>query len=256
MSSWPTRIAAHRGGAREVAENSRAAFRHAVALGVEQVEFDVHATAEGELVVIHDATLERTTTGRGPVAGCTLSELRRWRLRDAPEETIPTLAEVLDLLAPTPIGLRLEIKPGRDLARYVGIEAATVAALRERGLLERSVVTSFLLPILEAAAQAGAPHRLWLVAPLVQAALAPTRRLASLARATGTAELGLHIDHLDPTLVTALRAEGLEVGAYAAHEDAQIERALALGLAVFTTDRPSAARAIRASRLVGTSPDR
>ncbi len=249
MSRSAVLIAAHRGGAREVTENSRAAFRHAIALGADQVEFDVHRTADGGLVVLHDATLERTTTGTGPVAALRLEEICRLRLRDRREETVPTFEEVLDLLAPAAIGLRVEIKPGVDLRPYPGIEAAVVAALRARGLLHRSVITSFLLPILEAAAAAGAPRRLWLVAPLVQASLGSTARLTELARAAGVGELGLHIDRLDAATVESVRTAGLEVGAWAAHEDAQIEKALDSGLAVFTTDRPSAALAIRNARL-------
>lgn len=251
MSRSAALIAAHRGGAREVAENSRAAFRHTVAPGADQVEFDVHRTADGGLVVLHDATLERTTTGTGPVAALELDEIRRLRLRDRPEETVPTFEEVLDLLAPAAIGLRVEIKPGVEFRRYAGIETAVVAALRARGLLERSVITSFLLPILEAAAAAGAPRLLWLVAPIVQASLGSTARLTDLARAAGVGELGLHIDRLDAATVASVRAAGLEIGAWAAHEDAQIAKALEFGLSVFTTDRPSAALAGRRARLAG-----
>ena len=61
------RIAAHRGGAALWPENSLAAFAGALALGVDLLEFDVHQSADGEVVVIHDATLERTTEGTGAV---------------------------------------------------------------------------------------------------------------------------------------------------------------------------------------------
>jgi glycerophosphoryl diester phosphodiesterase len=113
------------------------------------------------------------------------------------------------------------------------------------------VITSFLLPILEAAAAAGAPRLLWLVAPIVQASLGSTARLTDLVRAAGVGELGLHIDRLDAATVASVRAAGLEIGAWAAHEDAQIAKALELGLSVFTTDRPSAALAGRRARLAG-----
>lgn len=249
-------IAAHRGGAMEAVENSRAAFTYAAGLAVEQAEFDLHRTADGELVVIHDATLDRTTTGSGPVGARRLAELRATRLRDAPDETVPSLEEVLDLLAPTPIGLRIEIKTGPDFARYPGIEAALVARLRARGLLERAVITSFFLPVLVDAARAGAPARLWLVAPVVRAAIGSAEAVARLARAAGVDEVGLHIDHLDRNEVAALRAAGLEVGAWAAHDDHRIAKALALDLTVFTTDRPKAALALRAAHLARRPADR
>ena len=63
-----TLIASHRGGSLEAPENSPTSFRHTAGLGVEQVEFDIHPTSDGHIVVIHDATLERTTDGVGSVA--------------------------------------------------------------------------------------------------------------------------------------------------------------------------------------------
>src|SRR5207244_5808354 len=72
-----TRIAAHRGGAALWPENSLLAFRNAIALGSDLLEFDVHLAAGGAVAVIHDATLERTTDGRGPVASMTAADLRR-----------------------------------------------------------------------------------------------------------------------------------------------------------------------------------
>ena len=81
VAGTATRIAAHRGGAALAPENSLAAFRNAIALGADALEFDVHLTANGELVVIHDAALERTTTGIGAVADATLAELHALRLK-------------------------------------------------------------------------------------------------------------------------------------------------------------------------------
>src|SRR5688572_6883761 len=88
-------VAAHRGGAALWPENSLTAFRGAIALGIDALEFDVHLTADGEVVVIHDATLDRTTTGRGAVRGATLAQIRTFRLVDRAgvptTETVPTL---------------------------------------------------------------------------------------------------------------------------------------------------------------------
>ena len=66
-----TLLAAHRGGALLWPENSLLAFRNSVALGADFIEFDVHLSKDGELVVIHDPTLDRTTSGSGPVKGRT-----------------------------------------------------------------------------------------------------------------------------------------------------------------------------------------
>ena len=79
----PVLFAAHRGGSLLWPENSLLAFGKAVDLGADFLEFDVHLSRDGEAVVIHDATLDRTTTGRGPVREGTLSELKGVRLRDS-----------------------------------------------------------------------------------------------------------------------------------------------------------------------------
>jgi glycerophosphoryl diester phosphodiesterase len=68
---------AHRGGARLRPENTMVAFEHAVSLGVDALECDAHLSRDGEAVVIHDDTLDRTTDGVGPVAACTADELAR-----------------------------------------------------------------------------------------------------------------------------------------------------------------------------------
>lgn len=97
-------VIAHRGDWSGAPENSLAAVRGAVALGLDMVEIDVRLAADGVPVVIHDASLDRTTDGSGPVAARTSSELRRLCLRageggpDAAltDERLPTLAELLE----------------------------------------------------------------------------------------------------------------------------------------------------------------
>src|SRR5262249_33847703 len=96
-------IAAHRGGALLWPENSLLAFRNAIDMGADFVEFDVHLSRDGEVIVIHDPTLDRTTTGVGPVRERTLAELKSLRLKDRAgtitAEPIPTLDEVAAIAA-------------------------------------------------------------------------------------------------------------------------------------------------------------
>jgi glycerophosphoryl diester phosphodiesterase len=124
----PTRgVCAHRGGAAGRPENTLSAFREAVALGAHQVEFDVRRSADGEIVVVHDASVDRTTDGRGRVAAHTFAELRRldagsWWGDRFRGERIPTLAEALDVL-PEDVWINIQIKRreplGEDVARAV-----------------------------------------------------------------------------------------------------------------------------------------
>jgi glycerophosphoryl diester phosphodiesterase len=111
---------AHRGGAKRWPENTLVAFRNAAELGYQHIETDVHETSDGELVLFHDPTLDRTTNGRGNLADCTLAELKRldagyhfvedgsYTFRDA-DVRIPTLEEALEL--DPSIRYNLEVKP-------------------------------------------------------------------------------------------------------------------------------------------------
>ena len=99
----PVRIA-HRGasGAGLAPENTLAAFEKAIQIGVDAVEIDVHATRDGQVVVLHDASLERTTNGQGTVGELTLAQVRQadagsWHGKEFSGERVPTLQEVLEL---------------------------------------------------------------------------------------------------------------------------------------------------------------
>ena len=93
-------IVGHRGARNLWPENSLTGFRNIVKSGIEAVEFVVFSSCVGWLVVIHDATLERTTLGSGKVAEHSLDELGEIKLRDAGEDCVPSLDQVLDILHP------------------------------------------------------------------------------------------------------------------------------------------------------------
>src|SRR5579872_3964060 len=102
-------IIGHRGARDLWPENSLKGFRETRALGVDGVEFDVHLSRDAKLMVIHDATLDRTTHGSGPVAERTAAELAAIKLRNAGGEGVPTLDAVLNIFAGTDIELQIEI---------------------------------------------------------------------------------------------------------------------------------------------------
>src|SRR6476661_6646909 len=112
-------ILGHRGGAALWPENSLAGFRNAIALGVDAVELDVHCSRDGEIMVIHDNTLERTTHGTGFVQDRTSAELAMTRLRDT-DEAVPTLEAVLDVFEPGSTELFVELKTDAGGRAYPG----------------------------------------------------------------------------------------------------------------------------------------
>lgn len=242
------KIASHRGGAQLWPENSLTAFAGTAKLPVDLVEFDVQRTADGALVVFHDATLDRVTDGQGPLAERSLAELRALRILGT-ADTIPTLDEVLALFAPTPIGLRIEIKPAPGLRPFPGIEAEVAGALRAAGLLARAQVTSFLRPTLSRFRAAAEPGLglVWLLSDQVAELVGDDAALCRLTRAAGADAMSMRVGLLSPARVAAAAGEGVALSAYAAHDLAEIAHAAACGVAVFTTDRPDLALRARAA---------
>lgn len=240
-----TLIASHRGGSLEAPENSPTSFHHTAALAVEQVEFDIHPTADGQIVVIHDATLERTTNGSGPVAARTLAELQALTIAGTVDDHILTLAEVIEIFRPTGISLRMEVKPDVDHQPYPGLLAQALKLVDAAGMRGRTVVTSFLAPIVAEAVQApGLQGRIWLVAPYVMDD-AGLEGVVAVAEAHAIGHVGIRASRLDGRVMAHLRAAGLGVGAWAVNDEAAIRKVLELGVEVFTTDMPTTALALR-----------
>lgn len=240
-----TEIAAHRGGALLWPENSRIAFENTVRLKVEQVEFDVHPSSDGELVVIYDPTLDRTTDGTGPVVALDWAELSTLTLKFTGGQRMLRLDEVIEIFRPTAITLRIEIKADPQECRYPGLEEKVLTTLRRADMLSRAVITSFQAETVAEVARLGAPPRLiWLLAPFVQASLGLARCLET-ARAIGATGVGCREPQIDQSVVAAIRAAGLAPGCWAVNTRPAIARALSLGLDVFTTDRPDIAIALR-----------
>eukprot|EP01037_Dinobryon_pediforme_P015652 gene15652-15799_t len=249
-----TLIASHRGGALEWPENSPTAFAATAGLPVDQVEFDIHPTTDGEIVVFHDATLERTSNGRGEVAAHSLAELKALVLDGTEGEHMLTLAEFADVFAPTGIALRMELKSDARQAPYPGLLSKALAVLDAKGLRGRTIVTSFNVTVAaQAASTEGLVAAIWLVSPELQARIG-VEGIVSTARGHGVSRVGIRCSSLDATVLRQLREGGLAVGSWATNDALQIAAMLALGVDVFTTDRPTLALLLRdgVKPLIGT----
>jgi glycerophosphoryl diester phosphodiesterase len=225
------------------------AFRGALGLGVDLVELDVHQTRDGEVVVVHDSTLERTTTGHGAVRDLTWAELGAVVIRGTADERLPRLAEVLALLRPTPVGLLLEIKTGPGGDRYPGIEERVLALVQAAGLADRTTVMAFDWAILE---------RLRTLSPSVRLTGLLSHRgaervggvgsVASRLRALGANDLGIERTLLTPEAIRAAHDAGLSIGVWTVNEPEELRRALAAGVDYVTTDQPDIALRLRGAR--------
>jgi len=241
----PVQIASHRGGAFLWPENSALAFRESLALPVEQLELDVHLTADGHAIVIHDATLDRTTDGHGAVRDRTLDELRGLRLRGTGGEGIPTLDEAATLVRDAGRVLRLEIKADGQDRPHPGLLAACTRALDGAAMRGRTVVMAFQPLTVEAAAGEGGFAKRVLLLEAKSWRGMGVRGAIALGRSCGAEELGLPVGEWSAGSVGALRDAGLGAGAWGADHERTLRHGLGLGLDVITTDDPVLALRLR-----------
>ena len=138
-------IYGHRGASGYAPENTLEAFRLAMEMGADGFELDVHMSKDGELVVIHDESVDRTTDGHGLVKDLTLAQLKALDASNHMEAyrgaRIPTLAEVYDLIRNTRHIVNVEIKT--DECFYPQIEEKCLALAKEKGVEERILYSSF-----------------------------------------------------------------------------------------------------------------
>ncbi|MHB9097542.1 MAG: glycerophosphodiester phosphodiesterase [Syntrophales bacterium] len=145
---YPIVVTAHRGFSGMAPENTLAAFRRAIDAGCDMIELDVHLTRDKEVVVIHDDTLERTTSGRGSVAGKTLVELRgldagAWFHPRFAGERVPLLAEVL-ALARDRIFVNIELKKGEHFPYTMeDLADRTLSVVETAGMADQVLFSSF-----------------------------------------------------------------------------------------------------------------
>jgi glycerophosphoryl diester phosphodiesterase len=228
----------HRGAKGEAPENTLAGFAHARAIGVEMFELDVRLSADGQLVVIHDATVDRTTDATGPVAGFTAAELARLDARGTcptwPKSVgVPTLVEVLDAFADRG---RFAIEMKQDEPeRLARVAELVVREIDRHGLRQRVVMTSFDPVALEHAARV-APDvdRAYIGKYDAPAYLDEAQRLgcveADVPLATGSAEI-----------VREAHARGLRVCGWLGNKPEMLRTLVEWQVDAITSDFPSIA---------------
>jgi glycerophosphoryl diester phosphodiesterase len=225
---------AHRGASADAPENTLAAFRRAIAAGADGVELDVHLSADGVPMVIHDATLGRTTDGDGrvgayPAAELALLDAGSWFAADYAGEPVPTLSEVLDLLAGK-LRINIEIKDAAAalatldaLADFPGAEVILSAFDRAALHALRGVDRRIPLALLS---DGGGWHRL----------------LAE-ARALNASALHLRADLVRRPLVARFREAGLPVYAWTVDVPGEARSLARAGVAGLFTNDPAGLRA-------------
>lgn len=243
-------LVAHRGGAGLWPENSLLAYRQALGLGVDLVECDVHLSKDGEVAVIHDPTLDRTTEGRGKVRDQTMADLRRIRLRDRDgaiiEERVASLDDLAALIRESSADLLLEIKTDSAYARYPGIEELVVEILERHHLTRRVFVVSFDIDTVR--------HVRSIERSIRTGGLVSRKTLALTGQSLGEAMVnlsgfgatlvGLETPLLDGNAVREARRLGLFLAVWTVNDPDEMKRQIELGVDLLITDRPDLARMV------------
>jgi glycerophosphoryl diester phosphodiesterase len=138
-------VIAHRGSSVYAPENTLAAFQLAADQDADAVELDVDLTRDGHIIVMHDATIDRTTDGHGNVTVLTLEEIRRadagaWKSAEFKGERVPLLEEVFEAVGQRLL-INVEIKDMSLLG--VGLEAQMVSLIQKHNLIDRVLISSF-----------------------------------------------------------------------------------------------------------------
>jgi len=233
-------IIGHRGARAEAPENTLSGFRHLHQLGVRAVEFDIQVSGDGELVIIHDADLQRTSTGEGSVHDLPAAKLAQldachrafpaWPV----SEGIPRLDEVLALLADF-VHIELEVKARTP--EHEAVVIATLPALWDKHrLASRARTTSFNPRYLHGMLQA-APH--------IPRGFLFEEDFAgdaiAVANAVAASSLGPHQRRCTPELIARAHAAGLMVSTWTVNEQARALELATMGVDAIITDVPTQA---------------
>lgn len=208
-------------------ENTLRSFVHAEQAGMDLIELDLHLSKDGALAVMHDAEVDRTTDGKGPIAEKTLAELRA--LDAGQGERVPVFEEVLDAVRSP---LQAEIKDVAAARTLAGV-------MRRRDLVDRVEVISFHDEAIAEIAQ---------LVPGVRTALVASRwgeDVVDRAKAVGATRLVLNVRRITLELVERAHAEGLTVVGWVVNTQDHLRLARGLGLDGATTDFPEIRRAGR-----------
>lgn len=226
---------AHRGAAGQYPENTMLAFSKAIEFGATGIETDVQMTKDGQLVLIHDENVHRTTGVQGWVKDLTLAEIKEldagsWYSSDFQGERIPTLVELLELAKDRDIILNLELKNG--VVIYPELEEKVIQVVRDYNMEQRIVISSFNHYSLAKCKQ---------IAPEISTGILYMEGLYepwNYAKTLGAHALHAYKYAVLPEWVAMAGQEGIVYHPFTVNEPQEMERLLEAGVAGIITDYP------------------
>lgn len=218
------KVLGHRGCRGLEPENTFRAFKKAIDLGVDLIEFDVRMTKDKRLVVIHDEKLDRTTNGRGFVRDFTFEEIRK--LDAGKGEKVPSLEEVLNFLKSQKPIIVIEIKEPETTEQILKI-------IKREKIESKVTIVSFWLKTLK---------KIKKVEPKIKTGALfrkKAKNTISLIKEIGANGLGLEYHSVDEKIVKECHKENLEINAWTVNEIEDIERMIKLKVDIISSDYPN-----------------
>jgi glycerophosphoryl diester phosphodiesterase len=237
-------IIGHRGASAVAPENTMAAFREAIAVGADGIEFDVRLTRDGVPVVIHDSTLRRTGGLSLRIADLTWSEVAKvdvgsWFSRSFANETVPSLAELFTLFQSNNSTLYLEMKCDSP-AEYAPLAEACCRMIGEFGLKERLMIECFQLPALRVVREIDSDIKtVALFEPSLSPSVLSDQSMINKATDVGAVALALHHRLARRSLVEKAKRAGLHVAIWTVDDPVWLERARTLNIDALITNHPA-----------------
>ncbi len=237
----PCEVVAHRGFSFAAPENTLAAARMAAEIGANGSECDVYRCKDGEIVVMHDEDVKRTTSGTGKVTDLTLAELKRldagsWKNDAFSDQRVPTLPEMLATLKNTGCASVVEVK-------MPGISEQVVQTIRDAGMLGQAYVISFDANVVKEVRQLEPKLPCaWVSSDRLDGT--PAQRADQLARKAKDCQcdtLDLHYQLLSPELIEELKKRNLHVWCWTVDDPVIMTALSAWGIDSITTNRPDLA---------------
>ena len=234
-------IIGHRGARNLWPENSLEGFRRTRDLGVDAVEFDVHLARDGELVVIHDPSLERTTEGTGPVADRTAA-------RSLPRWAFPASRRCSTSMPARRSSCMSRSRPTLSAEPYEGLEKRLLDVIGRRKLEQQAIVTSFVPEILETVRRLSPQQRVLARSTGARPSFSAVCRRRSTASLSSATAWSRSRRDCWPTVSNSACAGSAArfLGAWVPNDADDIARWLARPIRQITTDRPDVALALRA----------
>ncbi len=235
-------VIAHRGASGYAPENTMPAFEKALEMGAEGIELDVHMTADEEIVVIHDHSIDRTSNGEGMVNGLSLRDIRKfdfgsWFNADYRGVTIPTLRDVFELLRDWDGLLNIEVKSGPNI--YKGIEKKLVDMTKEYSFEDKVIFSSFNhyclrdIKVIDSSMKIGLLYTAALVEPYIYA------------QHLGAEALHPYYRTITIELVEGCKKYGIKLNPYTIDDEREIEMIMRAGVDGVITDYPDRALRVR-----------